>query len=330
VAAHRPDVTDEDFIAAWDRCVGSPAAVAEYLGLSRQATHNRRAALVKKGVVLQTVDAIGRNTVHSGPVTEFIRRRPFNVQDGSVVVFSDPHWLPDHSTVAHDALEKIIRRIKPVGVVCGGDAADGDTISRYDPTRGHHKRFTVREEMDCVKEHFDSLDRVIDRWCPKAWRAWTLGNHDVRLSRYVATRAPEIADLPFTRLEDWVPRWPLSWTVEINPGETGMTVVRHRNQAGMLHLQGQKAGCHYVHGHLHRLNVHTLATFAGFRYSVDTGSLADPTSKGFDYAEGGPEHAQGFAVLTFVCGQLLMPELAYVFDGVAYFRGEALVERKAA
>ena len=101
-----------------------------------------------------------------------------------------------------------------------------------------------------------------------------------------------------------------------------MTVIRHRNQPGMLHLQGQKAGCHYVHGHLHRLNVHTLATFAGYRYSVDAGSLADPKSNGFDYMEGNAEHCQGFAVLTYRDGRLLMPELCYVQDGVAYFRGQ--------
>src|SRR5690606_40924274 len=89
-----------------------------------------------------------------------------------------------------------------------------------------------------------------------------------------------------------------------------------------LHLQGQKAGCHYVHGHLHRLNVHTLATFAGYRYSVDAGSLADPKSNGFDYMEGNAEHCQGFAVLTYRDGRLLMPELCYVQDGVAYFRGQ--------
>src|SRR5262249_2477602 len=146
---NRFDVSDDDFVAAWDRGKGSPTEVSKYLGMTKQAVHRRRDALVKKGIVLQTVDKLGRSTMHSGPVTQFTRRRLFTVKDGSVVVFSDPHWLPDHSPVAHDALEKIIRRVKPVGVVCGGDAADGDTISRYDPTRGHHKRFTVREELDC-------------------------------------------------------------------------------------------------------------------------------------------------------------------------------------
>lgn len=311
-------VSEKDFISAWKQ-FGSPVEVAKFLNLSPRQTHARRASLVKRGIVLNTTsDKAAEYSVR----VDFERRRKFDVKDGVVVIFSDPHWLPDHSTVAHDALETVIRKLKPVGVICGGDAADGDTISRYDPTRGHHKRFTVRDEMECVKLHFDSLDKVIDRASPKSWRAWALGNHDVRLSRFIATKAPELQEMPFTRLEDWAPRWPLSWTVEINSGRPGMTVVRHKNQAGMLHLQGQKAGCHYVHGHLHKLNVHTLATFGGYRYSVDTGSLADPESDGFDYGEGGPNHCQGFAVLTYKNWELLMPELCFVQDGAAYFRGQ--------
>jgi hypothetical protein len=315
-------ISDRDFSAKWKQH-GSPVEVAQATGLTIRQVYKRRAGLAKKGVILSTISSRGIDTPHS-PVLQFERRRKFTVKDGIVVIFSDPHWLPDHSTTAHDALETVVRKLKPDGVICGGDAVDGDTISRYDPTRGHHKRFSVREELDCVKEHFDSLDKVMDRACPKAFRSWILGNHDVRLSRFVATKAPELANMPYARLEEWVPRWPLSWTAEINSGTDGMTVVRHRNQAGMLHLQGQKAGCHYVHGHLHKLNVHTLATFAGFRYSVDTGSLADPESEGFDYGEGGPNHCQGFAVLTYRNYKLMLPELAYVQDGKAYFRGEAL------
>jgi hypothetical protein len=311
-------VSDKKFVDAWKE-YGSPAKVSGVLGISVRSVYKRRNSLVKKGIVLNT---ISDSYAPTAAVINFERRRKFQVKDGVIVIFSDPHWLPDHSTVAHDALELVVRKVKPVGVICGGDAVDGDTISRYDPTRGHHKRFTVREELDCVKEHFDSLDKVMDRACPKAFRSWILGNHDVRLSRFVATRAPELSDMPHTRLEDWAPRWPLSWTAEINTGKPGMTVIRHRNQAGMLHLQGQKAGCHYVHGHLHKLNVHTLATFSGFRYSVDTGSLADPESDGFDYGEGGANHCQGFAVLTFKNWELLMPELCWVQDGVAYFRGQ--------
>ena len=125
-------------------------------------------------------------------------------------------------------------------------------------------------------------------------------------------------------LEDWVPAWPLSWTVEINAGGPGMLVVRHRNQAGMLHLQAVKAACHYAHGHLHRINTHTVATYNGPRFSIDCGSISDPDSDGFDYAEGAAPHVQGFVVLTYKGGKLLPPELCVVQDQVAYFRGRAV------
>jgi hypothetical protein len=310
-------VSDDEFINAW-RKLGSPNEVSKATGVAIRAVYSRRANLLKQGIVLSTIS--NQDTPYSAP-TQFDRRRRFEVTDGAVVLFSDPHWLPDHSTTAHDALEAVIQEIKPVGVICGGDAVDGDTISRWDPTRGHHKRFSVREELECVQMHFQSLDRVIPK---NTWKAWTLGNHDVRLSRFIAIKAPELMDMPMTRLEDWAPGWPLSWTVEINSGTAGMTVVRHRNQAGMLHLQAVKAGCHYAHGHLHKLNVHRMPTFNGVRYGIDAGSLADASSEGFDYAEGGIEHAQGFAVLTFKGGKLMPPELCEVVDGQAWFRGQAI------
>jgi hypothetical protein len=310
-------VSADDFVKAWTEAGGSPSTVSKLTGLTIRNIYARRARLEKlNGITLPTTDPYGRENAYAP--AQFVRRRNFEITDGVAVVFSDPHWLPDHATVGQDALEAIISRLNPQLIVCGGDALDGNTISRFDPTRGHHKRFSVREELDTCVMHFQAIQKVAG----KARLAWCLGNHDVRLSRYVAVQAPYMLDMPFTRLDDWFPAWPLSWTVEINSGTPGMVVVRHRNQAGMLHLQAQKAGVHYVHGHLHRLNVHRAATYAGVRYSVDTGSLADPASDAFDYAEGGPDHAQGFAVLTFRDGLLMPPELCEVVNGQAWFRGE--------
>jgi hypothetical protein len=313
-------VSADEFVKAWATYGGRPTEIAKALGLDLRNVLSRRNRLERlHGISLPTTDAYNRATSHSPPA-HFERRRRFEVHDGTVIVFSDPHWLPDHDQVGQQALEALVSRLKPKLIVCGGDALDGTQISRFDPTRGHHKQFGLREQLDCMVEHFNAIQKVAG----KAQFAWTIGNHDLRLSRYVAVQAEHLLDMPFTRLEDWAPAWPLSWTVEVNAGGPGMTVIRHRNQAGMLHLQAQKAGCHYVHGHLHRLNIHRMATFAGCRYSVDTGSLADPDSDAFDYAEGGPDHAQGFAVLTYKDGHLLPPELCEIVHGVAYFRGAAV------
>lgn len=309
----------QEFIDAWNKAGGSPATMAEQTGINVRRIYERRKRIEKTGVVLATNPRANVASVYSAPA-HFERWRRFEVKDGIVVVFSDPHYLPDHATTGHNALEIVVKRLKPQLVVLNGDAVDGDTISRYDPTRGHHKRFTVREELDCVKLHLDSLQAVTG----KARLAWTLGNHDVRLSRHIAVKTPELMDMPYTRLEDWFPSWPLSWAVMVNEDTPGHTVIRHRNQAGMLHLQAQKAGAHYVHGHLHNLNVHRFPTFSGVRYSIDTGSLADPDSEGFDYMEGNKPHAQGFAVLTYHNWKLMPPELCEVIDGEAWFRGVRL------
>lgn len=312
-------VTDEEFVAAWKR-YGSPDRIAKELGLQIRGLYKRRSNLAKRGIYLPTAPAGTGGTKEWVPRLEFERCRKFEVDTGTAIVFSDPHWLPDHTPVPMRALVRLCEVLRPKLVVCGGDAVDGDTISRWDPTRGHHKRFTVREELDTVREHFDQLDAVLG----KTPRAWTLGNHDVRLSRFVAMKCPELADMDGMRLEDWAPKWPLSWTVAINAGTPGHTVIRHRNQAGMLHLQAQKAGVHYVHGHLHRMNDNANPGFAGIRYSVDAGSLADPDSEGFDYMEGNIPHVCGFAVLTYQAGRLLKPEFCYLDGGRMWFRGAAV------
>lgn len=313
-------VSDRKFIETWDR-LGSPDLVAKELGLQIRGIYSRRAKLAKRGVFLQTIrrsDAVGGRDGEWSVRLEFVRQRKFHVSNGHAIIFSDPHWLPDHKPAAMQALLTLCKELKPKLVICGGDAVDGDTISRWDPTRGAHKRFSVAEELTTVKEHFTLLDRAL----PKATqKAWLLGNHDVRLSRFVATKAPELQDMPGMRLEDWAPNWPLSWTAAVNPDTADMLIARHRNQAGMLHLQAQKAGCHYAHGHLHRLNTHVVPTFAGKKFSIDCGSLADPDSDGFDYMEGNIPHVCGFAVLTYHADRLLMPEFCYEDRGRMWFRG---------
>lgn len=318
--------SESEFIAAWQESKGSPRLTAVALGINERAVYARRDRLAKKGVVLPTVpltvNAQGASDCYAWGAEKrhFARRRAYKVENGVVIIASDGHWLPDHRSTGLDALIAVVKALKPELIVLNGDMLDGGTISRWDPTRGHHKRFGLREELDCLKANTEALQEAAG----KAFLAYTLGNHDLRLSRYIAVHAPEALELPATRLEDWIPKWPLSWTVEVNPGGYGMTVIRHRNQSGMLHLQAMRAGCHYVHGHLHRLNVHRQTTFQGLRYSVDTGSLADPHSDAFDYMEGNPDHAQGFAVLTYRDGRLMPPELVEITDGVAWFRGKPL------
>lgn len=312
-------VRDEDFINTWAK-LKSPQRVAEALGISIRGVYSRRNALADKGIVLPTVPVDGQAAKFGEDTAarmHFERSRELEVKNGHVVVFSDPHFYPDARKTAQDALLAVIKELKPKAVLCGGDALDGTQISRYDPTRGWHQPPSIAEQLMCLVESMTEIRKAAGKG---AITMMTLGNHDARLSRYLAVNAPHMEKLPGTSLEDYIPSWPLSWTVRINRN----TVLRHRNQAGMLHLQAQKAGCHYVHGHLHRLNVHAQAQYDRFLFSVDCGSFADPDSDAFDYAEDAPPHVQGFAVLTYRNGELLWPELCYIQNGKAYFRGQPI------
>jgi len=308
-------VTDEQFIEIWNKH-HSPSKVAHELGISVSNTHARRSRLVAKGHKLVTFDPLQRKTPFSpddAPAVHFEKRRQLEVKNGHVIIFSDPHFYPDHNTVAQDALIKLIKELKPKAVLCGGDALDGTQIGRHDPTRGWHQPVSLEEQLACVCESMTAIKKA----AKGAITYMTLGNHDARLSRYLAVNAPHMEGLPGTRLEDYIPSWPLSWTLEIN----GNTIVRHRHLGGMLHMQAQKAGCHYVHGHLHKLGCMAMPQYHDFKFSIDCGSLSDPSSDAFDYTEDGVPHVQGFAILTYKDGKLLWPEFCYVMGGKAFFRG---------
>ena len=312
-------VTNEEFISAW-RQYGSPQEVSKALGLDLRNVMRRRAKLADKGIVLPTVSTIVNKktfyTPDSASASHWEKRRTLDIKNGYVIIFSDPHFYPDHSFVAQDALVKVIQELKPKAVLCGGDALDGTQIGRHDPTRGWHQPVTLREQLECMCE---SMTAIRDA-AKGAITMMTLGNHDARLSRYMAMNAPATEGLPGTKLEDYIPSWPLSWTVQLN----GNTILRHRHLGGMLHLQAQKAGCHFVHGHLHKLGCMVTPQYDGFKYSIDAGSLADPKSDAFDYAEDGVPFVQGFAVLKYENYKLLWPEFCYIQNGTAYFRGSRL------
>ena len=311
-------ITDEQFIECWKKHF-SPTKVALELGINVKNIHIRRARLVSQGHVLPTFDLHQRKTAFSldeGAPVHFEKRRQIEVPNGHVIIFSDPHFYPDHNTVAQDALVALIKELKPKAVLCGGDALDGTQIGRHDPTRGWHQPVSLQEQLECVCESMTAIKKA----AKGAITYMTLGNHDARLSRYLAMNAPHMENLPGTKLEDYIPSWPLSWTLEINNN----TIVRHRHLGGALAQQAQKAGCHYVHGHLHKLGCMAMPQYHDFKFSVDCGSLSDPSSDAFDYTEDGVPHVQGFAVLKYDNGKLLWPEFCYVMGNKAYFRGSVV------
>ena len=326
-------VSDNQFLASWN-LHQSPSKVAMDLGLNVRSVAERRASLeARYGIVLksrthktvrrgrpdETRQAIEAAAEHRA--THLEKAIPIEVQDGTVLVFSDAHYWPGPPTVAHLALLKVCERLKPTAVIANGDVFDGATISRH-PRMGWEQRPTVQQEIEVVCLRM----REIERAAPRATLLRTLGNHDARLENYIAANAPALEGVHGTSLFDFLPRWRGAFTVQINLETDGWTVVRHTHVAGGVHSAYNstvRAGTHYVHGHLHKLQVTPFGDYRGRRYGVDTGTLAEPTSDQFNYVQGGPLNwCSGFAVLTYRGGRLLMPELVEVIDGQAWFRGE--------
>jgi hypothetical protein len=187
---------------------------------------------------------------------------------------------------------------------------------------GWESRPSVQEEVEAVCLRM----REIEKAAGDALLIRTLGNHDSRFENYIAANAPELEGLHGTSLFDYLPRWQGCFALNINQGDEGWTVVRHVHVAGGVHSAYNstvRAGIHYVHGHLHKLQVTPFGDYRGRRYGVDTGTLADPSGPQFNYTQAAPlSWCSGFAVLTYRAGRLLMPELCEVIDGQAWFRGE--------
>lgn len=310
-------VSDEDFISTW-HSLGSPAAVSKFLDLSIRQVYQRRNSLAEKGVDLSTTPAVPNKTYQR--TQTFEKRRDLEVRNGTAIVYGDAHFWPSRPSVAYLALVELIPTIRPVAIIANGDLLDGARISRY-PPRGWHDTPSVRDEIVTLTER---QDEIRARAGPKCKLYRTLGNHDVRFERYIATHAPELEDIRGTALEDFIPDWPCSWSVAINEN----TLVKHRWKAGIHapYRNTVESGWNIVTGHLHKMQVSPFTDLRDdIRFGVDAGCLADPDHDCFDYLEDAPQQwRSGFVVLTYRDGVLLWPEFCYVRDGRAWWRGEVV------
>lgn len=309
----KPTCSDADFINLFEQ--HGAAETARRLGIGERRIHERRARLEPK--IGRQLVAPSKQTTRVG--AEHPGRVCIELKNGVAIVGGDGHYWPGPASTAHRAFVKFCKDMKPQVVVMNGDAFDGATISRHPPI-GWENRPTVVDELEAVQERLGEIEKA----APKARKVWPLGNHDARLETRLATVAPEYARVHGFHLKDHVPNWESCWSCWIND-----VVIKHR---------GPKSGAHATHGnvlaagksiitnHLHAAKVTPYNNYGPRTlWGVDTGCLADPNGPQFlDYSEDNPKnHRSGFAVLTFVDGELLQPELVLVWgDNHVQFRGK--------
>lgn len=291
-----------------------PAETARRLRIDPRRVYERRVNLERKiGRQITGPDHPSATRHH----VEYEGRLYHDIENGTVVVGSDAHFWPDIETVAYRAFVKFIKEFKPALIVMNGDMVDGASISRHPPI-GWESLPSLIQEIEAVKDRLGTIEAASGR----IRKIWTLGNHDARFSTRLATVAPQYANVHGVQLKDHFPHWEAAWSCWVNES----TVIKHRYKGGLhaTHNNTLNSGKTVVTGHLHSLKVTPFSDYAGTRWGVDTGTMAEPYGQQFAYQEDNARnHRSGFAVLTYYKGRLLWPELVSVFDHESVeFRGK--------
>jgi hypothetical protein len=315
--------TDEQFIELWEKH-RSVTKIAKILGITERAVNYRRRNMEKFHEV-----KLGGNDSRSAKY-DATRPKSFSplkqvnlgILDGTVIVFSDAHFIPAQRTTAFKGLLWAIQEFKPVAVICNGDAFDGASISRHDVTE--EPATTVIQELKACQGALGEIEEAAKAARHNVKLLWTWGNHDVRFGNRLAQHAPQFKDVIGFKLTDHFLDWEFCWAV----WATEQCIIKHRYKGGVhaTHNNTVNAGVSIVTGHLHSLKVTPFSDFNGVRFGCDTGTLAETDGPQFTYAELNPSnHRSGFAVLNFFNGQLLWPELAHKFDeDMIQFRGQVI------
>jgi len=315
--------TDTEFIQLWGQ-LQSAQKVADHLGIANRAVHLRRRWIEKEyNMALHASDHRGVKYDKNKPKSfSPLKQIELGILDGTVIVFSDAHFIPAQRTTAFKGLLWAIQEFKPKAVICNGDAFDGASISRHDVTE--LPQTSVVQELKATQGALGEIEETAKAARHNVKLLFTWGNHDVRFGNRLAQQAPQFKEVQGFKLTDHIPDWDFCWAV----WPTDSVIVKHRYKGGVhaAHNNTVNAGVSIVTGHLHSLKVTPFSDYNGCRYGVDTGTLAETDGPQFTYAEINPSnHRSGFAVLNFFNGHLLLPELAQKFDeDQIMFRGEVI------
>lgn len=314
--------SDEEFLALWDK-YQSVAKIAKLLCVTERSVNYRRRRMENRVGALKAIDSRGviydqKRAKSFSPLKQI----ELGILDGTVIVFSDAHFIPAQRTTAFKGLLWAIQEFSPKVVICNGDAFDGASISRHDVT--DQPQTSVIQELKACQAMLGEIEEMAKSVRHNVKLVFTFGNHDVRFANRLAQHAPQFKDVQGFKLTDHITEWDFCWAVWPTP----QVIIKHRYKGGVhaTHNNTVQAGISVVTGHLHSLKVTPFTDYNGNRFGVDTGTLAETDGPQFTYAELNPSnHRSGFAVLNFFNGKLLWPELVHKFDeDLIEFRGEVI------
>lgn len=311
---------DDVFTEAWRRNGGVITAVAKDLGISlRNVQVRRRDVENRTGVTLSTTSTrTPAKTEFEQDITGRYGGYQLTIRTGRVLVGSDLH-ATDYTPTAMRGMVACAKTLLPAAIIVNGDDIDAPSAGKY-PRNGWMKQTNIADDLRFAQRDLALLEAARPAGA-KLIR--TLGNHDMRFETYLANHAAMFEGVPGMTLADHFPLWTNCVAVYVNGTQA---VIKHRWHNGIHAVYNNvlKGGTTIVTGHTHSQKVTPYTNFTGTNYGVDCGMLADPFGEQFNYGEHNPcNHRSGFALLTFIDGQLMPPELAEVVgEGRIWFRGK--------
>jgi predicted phosphodiesterase len=182
---------------------------------------------------------------------------------GPCGVLCDPH-IPYHDRATLQGWVEDCQRMGAKSLLLNGDVLDFYQLSDYvrDPSKPR-----MREEILKGRQFLEYLRSTF----PRARIVYKEGNHDERLKRYLATRAPDLLDLEDIRLENLIraKQYGVEWVEDKRLVMVGKLPVIHGHEyrggggvmpARWLYLRtGESA----LMGHLHQPTFYSFRTMTG-------------------------------------------------------------------
>lgn len=236
------------------------------------------------------------------------------VMAGRVVVVSDVH-APYHDVRAWGAFVGAVRLLRPDALVIGGDFLDCYAISSHsrDPKRRANLAWEVDQAAVLLAELTDAA--------PNARKWYLEGNHEYRLPRYIADRAPELDGMAIPLAERLgLARRGWTWVDSQEYLQIGKMCFAHGWRCGKYALPQslQEWGGCLAFGHSHRLGVWYSGDVRGSDHvGINTGWLGDVGAIDYRYrATAERDWQHGFGVIEIAQDGTAFAHAVPVIDGV--------------
>ncbi len=212
------------------------------------------------------------------------------------IVLSDIH-IPYHDQRALAIALAYTKDRNPDRIVLNGDIVDMANVSRF--PRDPHEVFTLADELQETKDFL----RLLRKQHPEAQIDYTMGNHEIRLSKYTYENSPGLSSLPELAIDKLLAMEEFGITFhdqssKVNLGDLEIfhgDVVRSKSgESARSHML--KRGGSVLMGHVHRAAMVSRTDKHGVHFAIENPHLSVPDP---DYMND-PDWVQGFTEISYL------------------------------